>query len=186
MKSIAEVTLPKITRPETTDLRKITRGADRCLSSLTITWDWQTRIEWLVLGQTQLRYSEGSQKYVLSAYLTEGATDFEHDSAYAFSLPLIGFTFDNSIEYSRVRGNAWVDPGDDEGLFRVPRPGYNPMKHPDTTMCNSKNCNWRDGPHPIIPEGFYAGPPHDRDLYNLVRGKRVTLSIGPLFREESS
>jgi len=76
--------------------------------------------------------------------------------------------------------NAWVDP--DIGMesdFRVPRPGYNPMEHPNATRCEEPGrCG---GPHVIVPENMYAGAPFDAELYKAVRGRRVEVQIGPAY-----
>jgi len=168
-----------------TDLRDITRNSKKCVTYVTLHWDWDTRIEWLIFGEVQLRYQENLKQWTLAARLIAGVTDFEHDSAYALQLPLIGLQFENFVEYSRVHADAWIEPNDPE-RFRVPLPGYNPMKHPKTVICDGKkHCKWGDSKsHPIIPEGFYAGPPTDLELYKLVRGKRISIIFGPTPEKE--
>lgn len=116
--------------------------------------------------------------------MTWGTCDFEHDSAYALKLPLVGVTF-NTATYHTAKFTAWVDPNDVEG-FHVPPPGYNPMEHPKIHHCSGvydpkkeQYCKWGDGkPHIIVPQGFYV-PPVEPKLYQLVRGKKVTVHIGP-------
>ena len=157
-----------------TDLRAITRRSATCLTVVSIKWDWQTEINWLTFGEAQLRHHERLGTHELMAYLTNGVTDFEHDSAYALSLPLIGLRF-TRLDYHSTYFDAWVDPSHDVNRgFRVPRPGYNPMEHPESIMCkDKKNCT--DG-HIIVPEGHYL-PPYDKELFRLVAGKRVEIVI---------
>jgi hypothetical protein len=166
-----------------TDLRGICRRADTCLTVVTIHMDWQTSVEWLRFGEAQLRHREHDGTDELKAFLTEGVTDFEHDSAYALSLPLIALRFE-SLDYHSTRLSAWVHP-DDSDAFRVPRPGYDPMKHPKARICSSRASGSRSPrssdalcgkPHVIVPEGHYL-PPRDAQLYSLVKGKRVEIRI---------
>lgn len=159
-----------------TDLTAITRRADRCLTIVHIQIDWQMRIEWLKFGEAQIRLDDKARTAELMAYLNGGATDFEHDSAYALSLPLIGLSW-SSLHYHRATFTAWIPP-DECSNFRVPRPGYDPFSLRGTTAC--KRC---DTHHPIVPEGHYT-PPLDRELYKLVAGKAVEINIGPVIDPE--
>ena len=178
--------IAQLTAVPLTDLRGITRNSDRCITTVFIQDQNYNRIEWLRFGQVQLRGYDSSRKAgesMLQAYLSEGATDFEHDSAYACCLPLIGVTYEG-VEYHTTRLHAWVHPaaGDRDSAvrFSVPLPGYNPMKHKDTVICSAKTC---DEKHPIVPEGMYW-PPFEKDLYRLVRGQKVEISIGPVYPQE--
>ena len=165
-----------------TDLRDITRNTKKCQSVVTIHLDWETKVKWLVFGQAQLRAQRESRPdgcYRLEARMTEGVTDFEHDSAYALRCPLIGVMFDGLlINNHTTHLIAWVDP-DNEEEFRVPSPGYNPTKHAEAHRCKDKQC-LKDDPkgHIIVPEGFYV-PPRNAELYRRVRGKKVEITIGP-------
>jgi hypothetical protein len=175
-----EVVVPK--HPiQKLDLRKITRDSNKCRTYVTLHWDWQTKVEWIICGMVDLRDDNPKEdrRSRLIAYLSKGATDFEHDSAHALGLPLIGLTFDH-LWYQRAVFTAWIDPNDDDNGFRVPQPGYDPAKLKDTIMCEDKRC---DEKHIIVPEGYYY-PPHNADLYDLVKGKRVEISIGPVFKDE--
>lgn len=158
---------------KTTDLSAITRRADRCLTTVTVDWDWQTQIRWLVFGEAKLRGHERNRTHELMAYLNGGMTDFEHDSAYALCLPLIGLQW-TSMDYHTSHFVAWVNPNvESDRDFRVPRPGYSPADLPESKMC--RRCKPH---HIIVPEGYYQ-PPYDGELYKLVRGKRVEITIGP-------
>ena len=183
----AEVRPPLRGMPPKTDLRSITRDSERCLTTVILHADWETRVTWLEFGQASLHRQKESRhdgRWRLEAYLTEGVTDFEHDSAYALKLPLIGLQLnDLAVHYHSTHLVAWVDPEDSDN-FRVPDPGYNPAKHKDAYVCKDKRClDERKKGHIIIPEGFYV-PPVNQELYKLVRGKRVEIRIGPTFKEK--
>jgi hypothetical protein len=147
-------------------------------------WDRASEVKWIVCGEVQIR-ERGNRRdlsyWSLNAYLIDGATDFEHSSAYAVCLPLVALQFDGT-EYHETLLHAMVDPGrlDD---FHVPLPGYNPLEHPRTEKC--PDCTKKKGctPHLIVPEGFYV-PPREPKLFELVKGRIVSISIGPTREEE--
>ena len=165
---------------ELVDLRGITRHTDKVVTSVYITespWS-STRCHWLCCGEPKIRIDRTSgldtvKRYTLSAYLSGGATDCEHDSAHAFSLPLLALEFDG-LELGRVFFGAIVDPTDPDD-FRVPDPGYNPMEHPDAEMCTTGPC--AKDPHIIVPEHLYL-PPINRKLFRKVAGKQVQITFG--------
>lgn len=172
--------------PPVTDLRGITRYSDRCVTRVAIRIDWSKTVEWLICGQSDLtRASDTRQdgRWRLTARMGDGTTDFEHDSAYAFQLALIGLQLDSLAVNCHISNFvAWVDPNDPDG-FRVPRPGYDPSKHPESHRCKDRQCAANGNKdHIILPEGFFV-PPFDAELYKLVRGKQVSISIGPVFGE---
>lgn len=175
---MAPRTAAKVAVLALTDLSGITRNSHKLLTTVTIEDGdmMRDRIEWLRLGQARVRHARDRHdgRWVLEAYLDKGATDFEEDSAYAIRLPLIGATFEG-VDYHTTNLLAWVDPnaGGPHPEFHVPTPGYNPLKHPDTTVC--KRCKPH---HPIVPTGMYV-PPFDPDLYALVAGKKVSIHVGP-------
>lgn len=135
---------------------------------------WNKTLTWLTFGAANLQ-DRKSGTWSLDARFGYGVTDFEHDSAYILSLPLIGLALGGlGVYLHEAHFIAWVDPNDFEG-FHVPRPGYDPRKHKDTEIC--QECEEK---HSVLPEGFFTPKP-DRDLWNLVRGKKVEISIGPRF-----
>jgi hypothetical protein len=114
-----------------TDLRAITRDTDKCRTTVALYLDGYTRTPWLRFGQAQL--SSQSERHTgrsrLEARMTAGVTDFEHDSAYALRLPLIGVQFDGLlVRYHTTFLIGWIDP-DAEEDFHVPGPGYDPTKY---------------------------------------------------------
>lgn len=155
---------------EQVDLTSITRDSNTCRAIVKLKLGRHKSIDWwLKFGQAQLRNEDNL--CWLTAYINNDVTDFEHDSAHALRLPLIGLKFD-SVCYHSSKFTAWVDP-DGEDEFRVPLPGYNPAEHPDAVKCTQ--CKTA---HIIVPEGYYL-PPFNKELYNKVRGKKVYISIGP-------
>ena len=171
-----------------TDLLSLSRGTDKSRSYVYLEWDWETRIKWLTFGQATLRTNDRRDgRWTLEARMGHGATDGEHDTAIVLRLPLIGVEFEWA-DHHQFRFHGYVEPGldakDRSNGFHVPRPGYDPTKHPKAEMCNGKYdgkknwCKWGDGKkHVIVPEGFYV-PPFDPELYKLVAGKRVQLLLG--------
>lgn len=164
-----------------TDLSSITRNPKKYFGCITI----DDREPWLLFGEANIRVDGRESTAWIEAHLSGNACDAEHDTAWAFKLPVIGLSLGKmGVHYSKTYFNAWVDP-DAERYFHVPRPGYNPMKHPKASICDGvydikkhKYCKWNDKKkHVIIPEGFYV-PPFDRELYEAVKGKRIEIVIG--------
>ena len=174
-------------RPPMTDLRPISRDAERCVATVILRVDWDSRnnMEWLVLGAASIvkRSEKCEGQWSLQARMD--ATDFEHDSAYVLQLPLIGLTLDGLAVYNHIAHFvAWVDPNN-PGDFHVPRPGYDPTKEDGATICKRKECvktekGVTSHGHVIVPEGFYV-PPFDLELFKMVRGKKVEIRMGPVF-----
>jgi len=170
--------------PELTDLKAITRNSDRCLTRIFISDKYgMNQREWLRFGQCQMDDHDRKKTTTIKAYLLN-ATDFEHDSAYALQLPVVGLYFD-SLFYHTVTFGAWVAPDagpDKDGRwasFHVPRPGYDPQQHEESKECSDCHCDR----HIIVPEEFYV-PPFDNELYQAVRGCRVEIRVGPAEKED--
>ena len=176
---------PTLNIVKETDLRSITRDSARLRTDVILLEDPDgcRQIRWLMAGESRLTRNDHLNIWLLEAHLGGGATDPEHDTAYAFRLPLIGLTFE-MVAWHDARFSAWVDPnvGAEEvgGSFHVPWPGYDPAKAPGAVVCKSKSCHKR---HVIVPEGLYV-PPFDPALYEAVRGKRVAIHIGPVALED--
>jgi hypothetical protein len=180
-----DVAAPKTHRTvPITDLREICRYPDRLRCSVFLFGAQETggvlEVPWLILGQVSLTEHAGRRVgcATLSARMGFGATDAEEDAAWVLKLPLIGLRF-SGVDYHVAEFAAWVDleaEGPFHSDFRVPSPGYNPVKDPRTKRCRSKNCEPKG--HPIVPEGLYV-PPFDPGLYASVRGRKVSIRIGP-------
>lgn len=166
---------------EKTDLHSITRSPDKCRSFVWIVDDDDDdhpRHDWLVFGEADLRARDNGKSW-LEAYLNN-ATDFEHDSAFALRIPLVGLQFVR-MRHSSALFRAWVDPnGYDE--FYVPLPGYNPLEHKDTVKCDGKRCGYK---HFIVPEDLYV-PPFNKELYEAVRGKEIQIRVGPNWPKQNA
>lgn len=166
------------------DLTEITRDSSRMRAVVYLvpedTFEGPSMIEWIKLGQVQLDLRERTQTWVLRSYLAKSATDFEHDSAYALQLGLIGLHFE-SVRYHTSTFKAWVHPSSSDD-FRVPPPGYNPLSGPKVTTCKQYPACKKD-PHPMLPEGSYV-PERNLDLYKKVRGMSVEIQVGPVFLNE--
>jgi hypothetical protein len=160
-----------------TDLRDINRDSDRVQCTVFISTDEDNHPrgdmkKWLVLGQVNLRMDMYPME--LKAYLPAGVTDFEHDSAWAMVLPLIGVKL-NSLHYHTTEIEAYVAPRQLEN-FRVPWPGYNPMEEEDAEICTHGHC--KKDPHPMVGMDRYT-PYSDPTLYKAVEGRLVRIRIGP-------
>jgi len=164
------------------DLREITREPDR-FETVVYLYDGLLQKRWLVLGQARLQPRGGSSSlpslWTFDAFLADGATDFEHDSAYAVSLSLVAVEFKH-VFYSCSEFVAAIAPHDHRG-FHVPPPGYNPMELPGAYECDHSRC--QDEPHIVVPEGYYL-PPTDRELFRKVAGRFVRITFGVPVKKE--
>jgi hypothetical protein len=161
-----------------TDLRHITRSGAGVLMVVVSLEDLGRRDVWLRAGGATLRWHKNGAE--LRAYLRDGATDFEHDSAFAFTLPLIGLQMDYGFGVcGSIYFEGWVSP--DPEMFRVPGPGYDPLSSSYTsTLCSGKDCGGE--PHRIVASENYSGPPHDKSVDQrqaLVAGRRVSIQLYP-------
>jgi hypothetical protein len=171
--------LPPLKDIPLTDIRSYTRRSDKVRTEVQV-WFKNTMTPWIQCGEVELRqFGQHTTPYwELGARMGHGATDFEHDSAWAFKLPLIGVEFE-SLDYGKVTLRAWVAPSEVKSMsrsFHVPRPGWNPLELPETEKCTDRHCS--DKGHPIVPEGLYSGPPFDAQLYEMVRGCAVKIMSG--------
>lgn len=164
-----------------TDLRGISRDSDTCRTTVTVDMGYDENgreklVKWIVAGQGQLDKLDGHrrvQRWWLRSYL-DNATDFEHDSAYAFRLPLLAVEF-KAVWWHQVHFNALINPNEPDD-FHVPLPGYNPLEHPKTEQCPEERCQGEHA-HLIVPEGMYV-PPFEPELFKLVAGRPVEIVIG--------
>lgn len=164
----------------TLDFRQITREPKLCRTVVTLHWDFRTEFQWILAGQCQIRTDRKAHNITLDARM-EGATDREHDSAYAFQLPIIGHTFER-VDYHTTILTAWINPNEPDD-FRLsastakPK-GYDLRKHPEAYKC--KECKGADS-HTVVP--YFVPPPFPK-LFQLVAGKRITIAIGPAYPEQ--
>ncbi len=158
------------------DLRSITRHSDSLQCSIDIVGRdanyRTTRFNWIICGAASIQNEERACN--INARMN--ATDFEHDSIYAFRISLIGlkylFTSDHGSAFE-----AYVNPDTDD--FRIPPVGYNPEKAEGAFSCEDKEC---EDKHIIVPEGFYV-PPLNPELFKKAAGKKLDIYIGPKWEE---
>jgi hypothetical protein len=175
---------------EYVDLRPITRNATRTFCRVFIqkeSWDRGNTIKWIELGEVGLCSVNDRHdgRFLLKARVKGGVTDFEHDTAYALQLPLIGVMFDGlMIHHSVTRLCAYINPNVDEDSFHVPPPGYDPSTLPGVHRCKDKQCLASDPKgHLIVPEDNWF-PKFDANLFRRVAGKRVEIHIGSVIEEK--
>jgi len=149
-------------QPVTTlDLREFCRDRDTVETTINIYWGVQQRFKWIELAQFRLQDRENSNYpgvWTLDAYLGR-KTDREGDSSFILSFEVIGVQFD-FIRYGYTSVNAFINPNLDScyDTFNVPTQDYNPTdEHGDAKY---------------LPED-------NRELYNKVRGKRISILTGP-------
>jgi hypothetical protein len=165
---------------ESIDLRSITRSSDIARTKIGIymggRWEGHDAFNpWLEFGVCEIM--DSGSLCLITAQLDYGITDFEHDSAYALRIPLIGLKF-NSVYNHYSCLEAYIDPNN-EGEFHVPNSGYNPAKLKDAYICSECKKS-----HIIVPEGYYV-PPVNKELYEKVRGRKVDIRIGPVYNKET-
>lgn len=124
------------------------------------------RKPWLAFGTPMLeRGREG--RWVLKAHLRDGATDGEHDSAYALKLPLVGLEFTYTL-YGHFYFRAFVS-AEEPGDFRVPHASYDPF-------VGAQRCRTCKGKYSHAFCDFL--PPAEPGLYEAVAGLPVVISAG--------
>lgn len=156
------------------DLRPISRSSDLCEVTVTLENIQHLRnFLWIRAGQADLRLE---RRQWLNVRGPDGVTDSEHDSVHILSLPLIGVTMQHVFSHN-VTISAYIDPSEVQD-FRVPPPDYDPTKHPEAYTCKDPRC---ERPHIISPRCYQA--PVNPDLFEIVRGKKVEIVFGPVFRE---
>jgi hypothetical protein len=159
-------------QPQRLDLRPMCRHSDKCRTVVRIVPPRFPKIEWIVAGESQIRFVDDGRVAHLLAYL-DAATDLEHDSAWILQLPIVGLAL-RDVHYGTTRLYGWIE-ADDLGDFRVPRAGYDPRQHPEVRPCN---VEWCEGPagHPMVPEHM---PPPNADLHHSMKGRLIEIDIGP-------
>lgn len=111
----------------------------------------------------------------LGARAAAGVTDFEHDSAWLFSMPVARFWLEFVDQDMTIILAVVGRPGILGDVVRVPQVhGYDPTRLPGAHRCTT--CE--DG-HWIIPEDHYSGPPTPSELTREVSGCTLEIQIAP-------
>jgi len=167
-----EITYPE---PELLDLRPLTRNSDKCRTTIEVQsgMSWTSnRSHWIVLGEVHLSRNREGDPWRLRAYL-EGATDFEHDSAYILDIELTGVEFESVTYHTTVlTGHIAMDRE-----LNVPATTDDPRKLEETFVCDHEHCVGAHK-HVIVPEDHYV-PSHNAELFKVMRGRKVWIRIGP-------
>jgi len=134
---------------------------------------------WIKAGAATIREGrDDPSEATLLVHGAAGVTDMDHSSVYVLSLPLIGFRFSHMLFEHRVVLTGGVNPMFSEygNSFYVPPQGYDPVAQDDDVyMCD---CGGEDSLHPIVDAYL---PKHNKELFEIVRGKKVEVVIRPVF-----
>lgn len=164
----------------TYDFTKVTRDAKKVLTSITVRSRGFAPFE-IRAGRVSVQLDDRDKLYGrLTARAVYGVTDFEHDSAYIFQIPIVGFgveLIDNGIIYA----HAAILGRESEDLRLKLDSSYDPTKLEGASQCDGKRyCKLGEGkPHPIVPEGFWAGPKTAPGLYAQLLGAKLDIRIIP-------
>lgn len=126
------------------------------------------RDAWLRFGECRIA-NEGRTCFIGSR-LRDGITDFEHDSAYAVHIGLIGLQYkftDNHV--SHFEAFLTTEPED----IRIYPADFDPAKVKGSSKCDYKGCN----KHLMLPDGYFTPPMYE--FARVVAGKRISITMGP-------
>jgi hypothetical protein len=154
-----------------TDLCSITCDSDKVKTIVRLCDEFGHRdLEWLIFGRCGVRLARENQRparWWLQAHLAKGATDWEHDNAFALRLPLVAIEMQMVLGSNVILG-ALID-GRDPADFRVPPPGYDPIAEGE--ICKDEHCGRR---HPVVDRYL---PPENPELLRVVMGRQVEIFI---------
>lgn len=162
----------------TLDLRKHCRDNDKVETTITMHWGFEQQFTWIKLAQLRLTNRKNDNfpgVWCLDAYF-DGHTDMEHDSAFIISFEVIGVEFQN-IRYGKTEVSCFVNPNlDGYDQFSVSEQDYVPDHDADDcTHCKAGES------HKIVE---YL-PPDNKELYKLVKGKRLTIRTGMIYEPDT-
>ena len=158
----------------TLDLRPFTRDSNKIYTRIFLKGFGYNckQFLWIKAGSIEMRKTPeqgDKEQYVLQSHRLEGYTDFEHDSAKALTIPMIGLKMVTGWGGS-LRFTGWIDfnPTRAEEL-RV----FNPSAlDEEASVCKDRRCG---KPHPIVK--YIPNP--DPVLFNKIRGMEVEIFFGP-------
>ncbi len=163
------------------DLQVITRNPEEHPARVYLEVHYE-RVTWIQCGEVSLRrWGKDNLEWYLEARVRDGVTDLEHDSAYAFRLPLVGVQLGElGVHHHITHLIGWIS-GTREEDFHIPPPEYDPTKIKGAQRCKNGQC-LKEGPksHIIVPDGYWM-PPVNKELFNILRGHKVEITIGSLW-----
>ena len=167
---------------ETLDLRKRARDAQKAITTIYVTDEWDQKAEeWLVLGPIEMHKRERNGKWTLRAYACGPRnihlTDYEHDSAQLLSFDIIGLQTDMVIN-GRFILSGWIETDPTSDGFRIPTAGFNCAK--GAVPCDVKECK---GEHAHLIGEYYCAN-HNPELYEQLRGRRLRIETGPVYKTD--
>lgn len=167
------------------DFTKVTRDSKKALTTIRVS-SYGIKPFILLAGRTNLdRLGERSLYWRLTARAKEGVTDFEHDSAYIFQIPITAPIFE-SMDSSVVYLSALLLGREPNDLRLKLDSKYDPTKLKGASRCDGKKYCKYGAPHPLVPEVSWAGPKADPELYRLLIGAKIDIKMiaGPDIRKE--
>lgn len=153
------------------DLRPLSFHADRCFSSVDVELEWGEKTRWIEAGAVSLHQENYAR---LEGISNGGITDMSHDDIRLFRLPLVGVSY-RFTSCHRTYIEAYIDSTNPDD-FRIPSASYQPEIAGD---CLDERCR---KPHKLARDFL---PPHNPQLFNALRGKKVHINIAVLFPKES-
>jgi hypothetical protein len=159
---------------ELADLRRITRSSVKLRTSVDVFDDDDKPVPWLLFGACQVwpQTHNGERMWRVSAYLVGGATDVEHDSAYALAFEVTGLEV-SYVDDEATHLNARIlykSVGVERfNSFHVPRGTYDPFA--GSEFC--KDCRGKSR-HFFVDNYM---PPYDEALHRVVAGRRVQIIV---------
>ena len=168
------------TRPPTLDFRPYTASGGETIVEFDDRLQFNDRPDglmgtWFRAGLVDITSGRDGE-WKLSARYAGRVTDFEHDSAYCFTVPLIGLRL-IFVRGGRSFFEAYVHPRN-EDEFRFPTEAEDPAG-----FRGARQCTHCDEPHTIVPEGRYQ-PPRNPKLYAEVAGCKLRIYVGPPTQED--
>lgn len=157
---------------EYNNLTGVTDGSHLSRTSVTLD-DGNNRTKWLEFGVCDTFTDGVTGVTILRAFLSEGITNISHNLAIALQLPLVGLGLSH-IRRNTTHLTAWVaaDPENADNFY-VPVLGEDILAGAET--CTDEFCGRK---HLVLPR--YVAPKFHKDLWDAVRGRRVSISISPV------
>lgn len=162
------------------DFTKVTRDPKQVLTVITVRPPSHKRFE-IRAGRVNVNFDRDRLYGRLDAYAEQGVTDFEHDSAYIFQIPITGFNIE-FISDGNLYANALILGRSPDALRLKLDSAYDPTKIDGAVKCDGKKYCTQGVPHMIVPEDLWEGPKAAPGLYQQLVGARLEIRtiVGPL------